>query len=112
MPSCSIGFRPSAAIGRSQIVGVLSERDLLEATGWLHPRQREVLELEIGYGLINLVDEDQGGDLLKRVSMIRRQIALDQFERLAHLLQIDSALGIDIKGGQSITPVLEMVAGS
>ncbi|MCW2961059.1 MAG: flagellar biosynthesis protein FlhA [Thermoleophilia bacterium] len=37
----------------------------------------DVLELEIGYGLISLVDEDQGGDLLKRVSMIRRQVALD-----------------------------------
>ena len=37
----------------------------------------DVLELEIGYGLISLVDEEQGGDLLKRVSMIRRQIALD-----------------------------------
>ncbi|MCW2955294.1 MAG: flagellar biosynthesis protein FlhA [Thermoleophilia bacterium] len=37
----------------------------------------DVLELEIGYGLISLVDEEQGGDLLKRVSMIRRQVALD-----------------------------------
>ena len=37
----------------------------------------DVLELEIGYGMISLVDEEQGGDLLKRVSMIRRQIALD-----------------------------------
>ena len=37
----------------------------------------DILELEIGYGLISLVDEEQGGDLLKRVSMIRRQVALD-----------------------------------
>ncbi|MCW2926503.1 MAG: flagellar biosynthesis protein FlhA [Thermoleophilia bacterium] len=37
----------------------------------------DILELEIGYGLISLVDEDQGGDLLKRVSMIRRQVAHD-----------------------------------
>ncbi len=37
----------------------------------------DVLELEIGYGLIGLVDETQDGDLLKRVSMIRRQVALD-----------------------------------
>jgi flagellar biosynthesis protein FlhA len=37
----------------------------------------DVLELEIGYGLISLVDDEQGGDLLKRVSMIRRQVALD-----------------------------------
>lgn len=37
----------------------------------------DILELEIGYGLISLVDAEQDGDLLKRVSMIRRQIALD-----------------------------------
>jgi flagellar biosynthesis protein FlhA len=37
----------------------------------------DALELEIGYGLISLVDQEQGGDLLKRVSMIRRQIAMD-----------------------------------
>jgi flagellar biosynthesis protein FlhA len=33
------------------------------------------LELEIGYGLIPLVDVEQGGDLLSRVSMIRQQLA-------------------------------------
>ncbi len=35
------------------------------------------LEIEIGYGLIKLVDASQGGDLLERVQMIRRQMALD-----------------------------------
>ncbi len=35
------------------------------------------IELEIGYGLISLVDEKQGGDLLERVVMIRRQCALE-----------------------------------
>lgn len=34
------------------------------------------LELEIGYGLIPLVDREQGGDLLERVNNIRKQIAL------------------------------------
>ena len=33
------------------------------------------LELEIGYGLIPLVDEKRGGDLLQRVGNLRRQIA-------------------------------------
>jgi flagellar biosynthesis protein FlhA len=33
------------------------------------------MELEVGYGLIRLVDKGQGGDLLDRISMIRRQIA-------------------------------------
>ena len=35
------------------------------------------LELEVGYGLIRLVDPAQGGDLRDRISMIRRQVALD-----------------------------------
>lgn len=39
--------------------------------------QLDRIELEIGYGLIPLVDADQGGDLLERVTMIRRQIALE-----------------------------------
>jgi len=33
------------------------------------------LELEIGYGLIPLVDTSQGGDLLDRIGQIRRQLA-------------------------------------
>ncbi len=35
------------------------------------------MELEVGYGLIRLVDVGQGGDLLDRIQMIRRQTALD-----------------------------------
>lgn len=36
----------------------------------------DLLELEIGYGLIPLVDKEQGGDLLERVNNIRKQVAL------------------------------------
>jgi len=36
----------------------------------------DLLELEIGYGLIPLVDRKQSGDLLERVNSIRRQVAL------------------------------------
>ncbi len=35
------------------------------------------MELEVGYGLIRLVDRKQGGDLLDRITNIRRQIAGD-----------------------------------
>ena len=35
------------------------------------------LELEVGYGLIPLVDEEQNGNLLSRIRSIRRQFALD-----------------------------------
>ncbi len=37
----------------------------------------DAMELEVGYGLVRLVDAAKGGDLLDRVSMIRRQIATD-----------------------------------
>ena len=39
--------------------------------------QVDPIELEFGYGIIPLADISQGGDLLDRVVMIRRQIALD-----------------------------------
>lgn len=35
------------------------------------------IELEVGYGLIPLADVEQGGDLLDRIVMIRRQIAME-----------------------------------
>ena len=37
----------------------------------------DVLELEVGYGLIPLVDEEQNGDLLERIRSIRQQLALE-----------------------------------
>ena len=37
----------------------------------------EMVELEVGYGLVNLVDTDQDGDLLERITQIRKQFAID-----------------------------------
>jgi len=37
----------------------------------------DTLELEVGYGLVSLVDAKQGGDLLERISSTRRQMALE-----------------------------------
>lgn len=45
-----------------------SAEDLLEL---------DVMELEVGYALIKLVDAAKGGDLLNRIAMIRRQIATE-----------------------------------
>ncbi|MDH5588458.1 MAG: flagellar biosynthesis protein FlhA [Gemmatimonadota bacterium] len=39
--------------------------------------QIDPVELEIGYGLIALVDEKQGGDLLERIRLLRKQAALE-----------------------------------
>lgn len=35
------------------------------------------LELEVGYGLISIVDSEQNGELLERITHIRKQFALD-----------------------------------
>lgn len=43
------------------------------------------LELEIGYGLVPLADESQGGNLLERVTMVRRQVAIDLGLVLPHI---------------------------
>ncbi len=39
--------------------------------------QIDPIELEVGYSLIPLVDERQGGDLLERISLLRKQAALE-----------------------------------
>ncbi len=37
----------------------------------------DILELEVGYGLISIVDADQNGELLERITHIRKQFALE-----------------------------------
>ncbi len=37
----------------------------------------DAMELEVGYGLVQMVDTSKGGDLLERISLIRRQIAIE-----------------------------------
>jgi len=59
----------------------LSERTEAQSKRPAEPEEVESMlrvdpmELEVGYGLIRLVDPKQGGDLLDRVSLIRRQLA-------------------------------------
>lgn len=37
----------------------------------------DMVELEVGYGLINIVESDKSGDLIERIASIRKQFALD-----------------------------------
>ncbi|MEN8076945.1 flagellar biosynthesis protein FlhA [Clostridioides difficile] len=66
----------------------------------------EALEVEIGYGLIPLADESNGGDLLQRIASIRRQCAIDmgiivQPIRIRDNLQLDpNQYCIKIKGNK------------
>ncbi|MGM9924116.1 MAG: flagellar biosynthesis protein FlhA [Bacillus sp. (in: firmicutes)] len=68
---------------------VQDEEELLELEEELHTDEMkspesvvnllnvDPIEFEFGYGLIPLADTNQGGDLLDRVVMIRRQLALE-----------------------------------
>jgi len=72
----------------SRNAGIMEEKvelseDVTEAEEIKRPEnvmellQVEKMEMELGYGLIPLVDADQGGDLLDRIVMIRRQCAVE-----------------------------------
>ena len=37
----------------------------------------EMLELEVGYALVKLVDNREGGEIVKRISGLRRNFAKD-----------------------------------
>ena len=58
--------------------------------------QVDPMELEIGYSLIPLVDTGQGGDLLDRIVMIRRQCALE----LGLVVPTIKLKGIEIAKGE------------
>ncbi|KIH78200.1 flagellar biosynthesis protein FlhA [Geoalkalibacter ferrihydriticus DSM 17813] len=55
------------------------ERDLLpeQSDNYEEMLSIDLLELEVGYGLIPLVDASQEGDLLPRIKSIRKQFALE-----------------------------------
>jgi len=76
-----------AAIGQQVAKNQKKEIELLEAAEdvtdmqteekieeFLHP---DAFEIEIGYGLIPLVDANQGGNLLNRITTIRKSFALE-----------------------------------
>ncbi|MEX2446361.1 MAG: flagellar biosynthesis protein FlhA [Dehalococcoidia bacterium] len=73
--------------------------------------QVDPLEVEVGYGLIPLVDEEHGGSLLNRITIMRRQVAVDlgvvvPMIRIRDNLQLPAnrysvkLRGIEVGGGQ------------
>lgn len=73
--------------------------------------QIDPIELEFGYGIIPLADINQGGDLLDRVVMIRRQLALElgtivPIIRLRDNIQLNpnqyliKIKGVEVAGGE------------
>jgi len=60
----------TAAVAASKAKAEAKRPENIEALLSVDP-----MELEVGYGLISLVDRKQGGDLLDRITNIRKQIA-------------------------------------
>ncbi len=54
-----------------------SQDDMKSPESVVNLLQVDPIEFEFGYGLIPLADANQGGDLLDRVVMIRRQLAIE-----------------------------------
>ncbi len=72
----------------------------------VHLLHVDPIEFEFGYALIPVVDEQQGGDLLERIVMIRRQIAIElgivvPVVRIRDNIQLEpNAYRIKIKGNE------------
>jgi flagellar biosynthesis protein FlhA len=80
----AIGGLLSWVIGRSQEEEKIEVKRRAEEAALKPDKEKienllplDMLELEVGYGLINVVDSDQSGDLLERIVSIRKQFALD-----------------------------------
>jgi flagellar biosynthesis protein FlhA len=86
LPFLTLGII-AGIIGRITAKAMREEKELKEAEEAAKTRRPEEriadylyldpLEIEIGYGLIPVVDTNQGGDLLDRITMIRRQFAME-----------------------------------
>ncbi len=86
-----VGYGVAFVIVSRMMSGTLEEAEIEEAVAEEEESAEEIrrpenvnsllqvdsIELEFGYGIIPLADVNQGGDLLDRVVMIRRQIALE-----------------------------------
>jgi len=81
--SCCGGLAYTMSRTEQKAVAAAALREREKATARKDPEKVEKLldvdtmELEVGYGLVRLVDAAKGGDLLERISMIRRQIATE-----------------------------------
>jgi len=63
-----------AANGRSVATGVANKQEQKEL-GWDDVQQVDVIGLEVGYRLIPLVDQSQGGELLNRIKGVRKKLS-------------------------------------
>ncbi|HWP40794.1 MAG TPA: flagellar biosynthesis protein FlhA [Tepidisphaeraceae bacterium] len=80
--ACCVSLAYVMTRGQQRAASIAAAKDR-EAQAKKEPEKVEKLldldamELEVGYGLVRMVDASKGGDLLDRISMIRRQIAME-----------------------------------
>jgi flagellar biosynthesis protein FlhA len=67
-----IMIKESAKAETQELASVPKKEEKVESYLQVDP-----IEVEIGYGLISMVDEEAGGDLFQRITNLRKQIALE-----------------------------------
>jgi flagellar biosynthesis protein FlhA len=83
LASCCGGLAYVLTSSQKQLAVAAARTEREKATARKEPDKVEKLldvdtmELEVGFGLIRLVDTSKGGDLLERISGIRRQMAVE-----------------------------------
>ncbi|MGE5421914.1 MAG: flagellar biosynthesis protein FlhA [Ignavibacteriales bacterium] len=72
-------YRRSIQVEETPMVAeeVIEAQEIKRAENVVELLNVEKMEMELGYSLIPLVDSEQGGDLLDRIVMIRRQSAVE-----------------------------------
>ena len=81
--SCCGGLAYTMTRGQKQAAVAAAAKEREKSTARKEPEKVEKLldvdtmELEVGYGLVRMVDVAKGGDLLERINMIRRQMAVE-----------------------------------
>ena len=81
--ACCSGLAYTLTQNEKKAVAKKARDDLDKASAKKEPEKVEkfleldTMELEVGYGLVRLVDTAKGGDLLERITMIRRQVATE-----------------------------------
>ena len=69
--------KASETVQNEQEVNLIREKEREKEENYEHLLTVDLLELEVGYGLIRFVDESQDGELLSRIRSIRKQFALN-----------------------------------
>lgn len=87
--------QPPEAVEESQAVAPMEESSEVRELGWQDVPLVDVIGLEVGYRLIPLVDREQGGQLMKRIKGVRKQLSQD----LGFLVQ-----SVHIRDNLDLTP--------